>query len=230
MKKGNWRKYTFEFMSIFIVVISAFALNNWNDNRRDSNAETKILIEMSNGLNKDLSDIDNNIGGHVNGIKACGYWRDIINDKNYDPDSLKLKYFSLLRGYYPVQNKSGFETLRSKGLELIENDSLRFKILEIYDYYYHILRNQEENSYEMQFEEQYSNEINKMLSKSLLFDTNGNIVHLKEPIDLTKDEKNLFLTYLLNIEVNRKTMINYYKQVENKIELLRDNINDEIER
>ena len=42
-------KYTFEFLSIFIAVISAFALNNWNDNRRDRLAENKILTEIYNG-------------------------------------------------------------------------------------------------------------------------------------------------------------------------------------
>ena len=52
----NWKKYTFEFLSIFIAVSSAFALNNWNDNRRDRNAERKILEEIYNGLEKDLDD------------------------------------------------------------------------------------------------------------------------------------------------------------------------------
>ena len=54
MKKRNWRKYSVEFLSIFTAVISAFALNNWNDNRKDQNAEQKILIEIKNGLEKDL--------------------------------------------------------------------------------------------------------------------------------------------------------------------------------
>jgi len=35
MKKKNWSVYAFEFLSIFIAIISAFALSNWNDNRND---------------------------------------------------------------------------------------------------------------------------------------------------------------------------------------------------
>lgn len=50
MKKANWEKIGFEFLSIFIAVTSAFALNNWNENRRDDNAANKILAEISNGL------------------------------------------------------------------------------------------------------------------------------------------------------------------------------------
>jgi heme O synthase-like polyprenyltransferase len=52
-KSRNLRKYAFEFLSIFIAVIAAFALNNWNDNRKDRIAESKILTEISNGLELD---------------------------------------------------------------------------------------------------------------------------------------------------------------------------------
>ena len=57
----NWKKRGGEFLSIFVAVISAFALNNWNDNRRDANSENKILVEISNGLEKDLVDIQLNV-------------------------------------------------------------------------------------------------------------------------------------------------------------------------
>ena len=46
----NWKEYGFEFLSIFIAVLAAFALNNWNENRRDKHTEHKILTEISNGL------------------------------------------------------------------------------------------------------------------------------------------------------------------------------------
>ena len=53
MKKRNWKKYGFEFLSIFIAVTSAFALNNWNDNRQNQISEEKILKEIKNGIELD---------------------------------------------------------------------------------------------------------------------------------------------------------------------------------
>lgn len=52
MKKGNWKKYGIEFLSIFIAVIAAFALNNWNDNRRDRifSLATLLLLSYSCGM------------------------------------------------------------------------------------------------------------------------------------------------------------------------------------
>jgi len=79
MKK--WRKYSFEFISIFTAVILAFALNNWNDNRRNNNAENKILTEIYNGLNKDLEDFKRNELGHKSGIKAIAYFKNILSKK-----------------------------------------------------------------------------------------------------------------------------------------------------
>ena len=63
IKKAKWKKYSFEFLSIFVALISAFALNNWNDNRKDSLAESKILLEILNGLEKDKKDIELNVKG-----------------------------------------------------------------------------------------------------------------------------------------------------------------------
>ena len=50
MKKRKWKKYIFEFLSIFIAVISAFALTNWNDNLNSRHSEQKILTEIKNGI------------------------------------------------------------------------------------------------------------------------------------------------------------------------------------
>lgn len=57
MSKLNWKTYAFEFLSIFVAVISAFALTNWDDKRRDRHTEVKILTEIRNGLEKDIKDV-----------------------------------------------------------------------------------------------------------------------------------------------------------------------------
>jgi len=138
--KRKWRNYTFEFLSIFIAVISAFALNNWNDNRRDELAETKILNEIVNGLNKDIEDIEINILGHEMGIQSNKFWRKIINQQSVSTDSLVPYYFNFSRDFIANQNTSGYENLKSRGLELIENDSLRTAIISLYEYDYQILK------------------------------------------------------------------------------------------
>ena len=227
-KKWNWRNRLMEFFSIFVAVVSAFALNNWNENRRDNQAATKILTEISNGLEKDLEDININIAGHRGGVNACIYWRKIISNQNVDPDSLTIYYLALTRDFFSAQNNSGYETLKSRGLELVANDSLRFDIISLYEYDYESLKTMEENYYEMQFQENYFEDFNKSLAPYFVFDDKGEIIGLKSPINLKPDEKNILLSYLWKIEKNRHFIMSFYNHMEDKINDLTQRIEDEI--
>ena len=224
IKNKNWKKYGIEFLSIFIAVISAFALNNWNENRRNDNSKDKILIEISNGLEKDLDDIKQNVIGHKLGISACNYFLQAISGKDVDPDSLIFHYFKLTRDFVLIQNIAGYETLKSKGLELIKNDTLRLKIISLYEYDYSSLRKLEEEYSEMQFHENYFKEINEEIAQNLNIDENGNIIGVDLPLKIQEKVKNKLLLYLREIRTNRVFILTYYKELEKKINEVRENI------
>lgn len=229
MKKRNWGKYIFEFLSIFIAVISGFALTNWNENRRDNEAAKKILTEIANGLEADVLDTKINIEGHLEGISACRYWRKIINEEDVAPDSLIQYYFSVTRDFFSAQNSSGYETLKSRGLELIENDSLRLQIISLYEYDYKNLKYMEEEYHEMQFQENYFQEINSFISDKFVFNERGNIIKLNTPLALSDRQKNTFLSYLWKIQINRNFILRFYAGIEEKTNALIEQIELEIE-
>jgi hypothetical protein len=224
IKTGNWKKHGVEFLSIFIAVISAFALNNWNDNRRANQSESKILTEIANGLEKDIIDIHDNKNGHEVGIAACIYFRRLLTDKKVDPDSILNYYFNLTRDYISIQNVAGYETLKSKGLELIKNDSLRLQIISLYEYDYNTLRKLEEEYSEMQFHENYFLEFNKELAPNFQFNQDGIITGIHLPLKISEAKKKILLLYLWKIQSNRKWILNIYADIESKIEKVRKNI------
>jgi hypothetical protein len=226
----NWKKYTFEFLSIFIAVISAFALTNWNENRNNRNAENKILVEIYNGLEKDLEDIHLNEMGHQMGINATNYFRNLLAKKNVSKDSVLFHYFNLTRDFVSIQNISGYETLKSKGLELIENDSLRTKIISLYEYDYNTLRKLEEDYFELQFQENYFKEINSSISQNFEFNEDKLIIGIKTPLEIEENKEKILLVYLWKIQTNRNFILQYYSEVENKIEQLRNDIKNEIKQ
>ena len=193
MRKRNWKKYSFEFLSIFVAVISAFALNNWNDNRRDARAESKILLEIHNGLEKDQQDIEINMMGHRQGLSASKFWRKILQNNAQNHDSLNQHYLNLTRDFISVQNTSGYETLKSRGFELIENDSLRSDIISLYEFDYQTLRKLEEDYYELQFQQNYFMEFNRAVTPYFNFDEQGNILGIKTPVHLSPSEKKIII-------------------------------------
>lgn len=227
-QKWNWRNYAMEFISIFIAVISAFALTNWNENRREEEAATKILIEISNGLQKDLEDIRINVYGHKEGVKACQFWRKVLSNEEVNYDSLNQHYLNLTRDFFSAQNNSGYETLKSRGLELLENDSLRFDIISLYEYDYESLKMMEENYYEMQFQENYFKEFNDIIAPNFEFDSLGNMASIQQPLNINPKEIKLILTYLWKIQVNRNFILRYYSSMEEKIKSIDQRIEIEI--
>lgn len=228
MKRSNWKKYSFEFLSIFIAVISAFALNNWNENRRDYNAGNKILLEIYNGLEKDIEDVRGNIKGHQDGLISCTFWRNVITDQEVSLDSLQQHYFNITRDFLTVQNRSGYETLKARGLELIQNDTLRRKIISLYEYNYSTLQKLEEEYQELQFQRNYFKEINQYIAPHFQFNEQGLIIGLQAPMNIAASDQNLLLSYLWKIGANRTFILHFYAQLEHDIIELRKEIEQEL--
>jgi len=226
--KFRWKKYAFEFLTFFFGITLAFALDHWNDTRNDRESEKKILTEIKNGLELDLFDVKGNIRGHKRGIQACHYFRRLINNKRVSKDSLDMYDYSLLRDYISIQNKSGYESLKSNGLKLVENDSLRFEIITLYDFHYEILEKLEENYSEMQFYENYYSSITNILAKNMIFDSNGKLIDITQPIHISDIERNQTFSHLKNIERNREFVLQQYYSVEKSIASLIERINDEL--
>ena len=223
-----FKKYFSEFALIFISVILAFALTEWSNNQGKKISEEKIFLEILNGLKKDSIDLTGNIDAHKNGIKACKYWRKVITDNKADKDSLIGYYFLLTRNVISIQNISGYETLKSKGLETIKNNSLRAKIINLYEFDYQVMKKFEEDYKENQFFDNYFFQINEKIAPNLKFDSNGNIYDINLPLTITNSEKNILLSYLWKIQMSRIEREYAGKSLKKKINTLYKEIDKEI--
>ena len=110
------------------------------------------------------------------GIDACLFFQDLILGKPRDLDSLELHYYTVTRDFVSIQNTSGYETLKSKGLELIQTDSLRTEIISLYEFDYTILRKLEEDYDEMQFHTSFFKEFNAVFAPHFEFSDKGRII------------------------------------------------------
>lgn len=227
-RSGAWKKYLFEFASIFVAVTAAFALNKWNDNRKSAKAENKILIEIYNGLEKDLEDIQLNERGHKQGVDAANYFGRLGANKDIDQDSLFFHYLNLTRDFTSIQNTTGYQTLKSRGLELIENDELRSEIISLYEYEYATLLKLEEEYDELQFQSQYFKEVNDILSPEFKLKDGSGIVGINVPLTIAENDKKKLIVYLWKMKLNRNFILTYYQQTTSKIKSLRSAIQKEL--
>jgi len=225
-KPSNYLIYSIiEILLVVIGILIALSIDNWNDKKKENQVASRILMEISNGLNQDIMDIESNMNGHINGIRACIYWGKVINHEEVDPDSISIYYSSLTRDFISVQNTSGYQSLKSKGLEFINNDSLRIAIISLYEQNYDIIRKLEEEYDAMQFHKNYYKEFNAMISPYLIFDQG--IIGLKFPVNLNDKDKNKLMMYLASIQSNRKFVLRQYSNTQIRIKQSLVQINKE---
>ncbi len=230
MKFKGLRKFGFEFLSIFIAVLSAFGLNNWNENRKARNAENKILIEIAHGLEYDLEDLKLNQTGHEQGVDACMYFAKVLADAEVNVDSFLIHYMALTRDFISIQNVGGYEALKSRGLELIENDKLRHQIINLYEYDYNTLRKFEEEYSEMQYHQSYFKELNDILSPNFIIDSlTKQMTGIDMPLTLSDGDRKKALVYVWKVYANRAYILNYYKDITQKVASTRKAILKEVE-
>lgn len=228
MKK--WKEYTFQFVLIFVSVFLAFFLTEWSLSQDDKISENKILTEIDNGINSDLEDFEANISGHTLSLRAISVIRNWIDGKSVPQDSIGLYYNILFRNFTPIINKSGYESLKFTNLKTITNDSLKFQIINLYEYYYKILEKLEDNVTEMQDFENFYGPTNTILSPYFEFDEMGRLVKLIIPHHLTKAQKQELLSYLWKLENNKKFKIFRYNNVIEEIKKTDKNIKRELSK
>ena len=229
-KQSSWKKYFFEFISIFVAVVSAFALSNWNDNRSSRQSENKILVELKNSIGNDVKDFKVNIGGNKLSLRADAIFRDLIDNIDVNQDSISLMYLALFRDYIPIINKSAYESFKSNNLKTITNDSLRLQIIELYDYHYSVLEALEYEVVEMNSYTNYFSEINTMLNPYMRFDlSTGDLVKIVGPINLDEKEKSKMLSFLWRIRKNRQFKLAKYNSITHVIERVKANIEKELD-
>ena len=228
-KQRNFKKYLFEFLSIFIAVFSAFTLTTWNENRSSRQSENKILVELKNSIENDIKDFHLNIGGNKLSLRADEIFRNLIENKKVNQDSIGLMYTALFRDYIPIINRSAYESFKSNNLKTITNDSLRLQIIELYDYHYSVLEALEYEVVEMNSFVNYFSETNTILNPYMSFDQDsGNLISINGPIRLETNQKNKILSFLWRIRKNRQFKLAKYKSITQVIERVKGNIEKEL--
>ena len=135
-KTGKYFKYAIgEIVLVVIGILIALQINNWNENRRERFIEQKILQAIKNDIKTDISAIKVMIDTESDMVASNRELISILKDNGsvYKPE-YQSKFAQINRYDIFFPKKMGYETLKSKGLEIIQNDSLKSQIVSLYDF------------------------------------------------------------------------------------------------
>lgn len=139
--KQKWTEYLLEIIVITVGIFGAFLLNNWNEDKKLAREELKILKELHGDLGQNMEDINADLSSQVYHMYNTGMFREYLMGNRPVDDSISY-FFVKLNGdnqFYP--KTSAFENLKSRGLDLLSNDSLRHRITTLYELDYARLEN-----------------------------------------------------------------------------------------
>ncbi len=130
-----------EIVLIVIGIMIALSINNANDVKNQRRKEHALLNEMHQNLKIDLKDLNYNIKESVKRIQANEIILKELQERMPMHDSLKLYYANIIGNFQLSNNTAAWENLKSVGMDLISNDSLRNAISNLYTVKYRYLEN-----------------------------------------------------------------------------------------
>ena len=204
-----------EIILVVIGILIALQINNWNEQNKSKKEEMKILNEIKISLARDLKYMSINLRSDSSSIRHLKIIKEQLQLEKPTIDSLNYFYQSLLFTNSVDITTGPYETLKSKGLDLISNDSLRNGIV----YYY------EQTS-------KYYIDKNFFLDKNFtveyctkLFNTVAFVSEQIIPNDYESLRKDMVFLNLLNtkmeeIRFKNRVLIDAKKEVQNLIDII----------
>ncbi|MDU8886796.1 DUF6090 family protein [Yeosuana sp. MJ-SS3] len=212
-----------EIILVMIGILLALQVNNWNEYRKQGQKEIVNLKAIKNDLQHDLNtEFIPGISYYSKKNKDLSRLRDFYLNKEIIPRDSLLKYFRNNWGeWHIILNKGAFENLKSTGIDIISNDSLRTKISSLYSNGYPEIENRV--NIVKQF---YDNEFGPILYDNIiLYDS----THSHDDFDDLKNRKQIGNRIIQHYYL-RTWLFERSELVKSKVELLIGDIDKEIER
>lgn len=136
-KTGKYFKYAIgEIILVVIGILIALQINNWNEGNKAKEKEREALLEIVSDLEYSLNDLDEVVNTQNNNLtKNISSLKTLINvlqtDQKYN-DSLGAKFYATNSYDEPYFKTSGYNSLSSIGMDLIEDSKIRSAIGQFY--------------------------------------------------------------------------------------------------
>jgi len=220
-KTTNYLKYAIgEIVLVVIGILIALQVNNWNETRKEHLVEQKILKAINHDLKTDITVIKNMLVYESITIASNHELITILKDSQsvYKPAySSKFKIINRYSLFFP--QKMGYETLKSKGLDIIQNDSIKSQIVSLYDFQYGTMAEM------MDLKKQMFLDSNPIFNEYLETVEDG----LRVPNNFNNLKNTpIFINHLTHITAEKDIFLNFSRDVLKIMEITNANIENEL--
>jgi type II secretory pathway pseudopilin PulG len=129
----NWKYAIGELVLIIAGILIALAASGWSQRRHEAQTEIRYLGEIKSALEADLLDVRSNIAALASAETAVANFGEHLRSGQAFSDSARETIGRFLGGVNHIQNRGAYESLKARGLDLIQNDSIRFALTQLYE-------------------------------------------------------------------------------------------------
>jgi len=136
-KKSKYLKYAIgEIILVVIGILIALQINNNSETKKARIFEQKMLFELKNALQNDIIFFKEHLIGKrmQTEQEASQFFENYFINGTIEKDSVNYYYSRLNKGLQITYNKGPYEALKSTGIDKVKNDSLRNKIIDLYEF------------------------------------------------------------------------------------------------
>jgi len=146
-KTGKYFKYAIgEIILVVIGILIALSINNWNENRKLQSEELKLLFDLKTNLESNLSNFKNDT---ISNHEDLAYYQNIEtyikNDLPYN-EELDTSFGRLTFWSSSYIINTAYNSIQTKGLDLISNEALKNAIVNMYEIEFVIIEKDYEES------------------------------------------------------------------------------------
>jgi hypothetical protein len=125
-----------EIVLVVIGILIALSINNWNEQRKTSKQEIELLKELKLNLNSNIEVLNINISFEKDVIKSIDLVLDHLENKEPYNDSLAFHFRKLIYLEGITLSTSAYERIKSTGFDIIQSESLRMQIMQLFEMTY----------------------------------------------------------------------------------------------
>jgi len=132
----NWKNYFIELLVVIVGITAAFALNNWQENRKNSQKEALYIQSLIEDIESDIKALEaaaKLVSDNLRAVKRLDY---LIRHERLTHDSTGSYAANMfIVAKFAPQNMT-YESLKSAGsIELIRSFELKKQISALYNFY-----------------------------------------------------------------------------------------------
>jgi len=130
-----------EILLIFAGITLALGFSNWNEERQLRRLETMALADIAANLHANADAFNRHIKVDLEQIASCEHVLEALSQQTPWQDELATALYECRWWTSPYLNYAAYESLKSRGTELISDPELRYAILDLYEMDYAWLEN-----------------------------------------------------------------------------------------